>query len=131
MIISVNMTKLIVLPNIDYCLMRTDSRRSCKDCKVIPSEYLGTQHRLLVLDAEFKCSKRKKRRVGDPRVKWCTLTKENAGLIAERITEEGAWRKAEDADSMWEGFADCIRRSAKDILGSSRRSGNKMEGSWW
>jgi len=32
---------------------------------------------------------------------------------------------------MWEGLADCIRRSAKDILGSSRRGGNKMEGAWW
>lgn len=41
----------------DYFLMRTDSRMSCKDCKVIPSEYLGTQHGLLVLDVEFKCSK--------------------------------------------------------------------------
>jgi len=83
---------------------------------------------LLVLDAEFKCSKRKKRRVGDPRVKWWTLTKENAGLITERITEEGAWRRAEDADSIWEAMADCIRRPAKEILGSSRRGGNKMEG---
>jgi len=115
---------------IDYFLMRTDSRRSCKDCKVIPSEYLGTQHRLLVLDAEFECSKRKKRRVGGPRVKWWTLTKENAGLIVERITEEGAWR-AKHADSMWEAMVDCIRRLAKEILGSSRRGGNKMEGVWW
>ena len=39
---------------IDFFLMRADSWRSCKDCKVIPSEYLGTQHRLLVLDVEFK-----------------------------------------------------------------------------
>ena len=61
---------------------------------MIPSEYLGTQHRLLVLDAEFKCSKRKKIRVGDPIVKWWTLTKENARLITERITKEGAWRRA-------------------------------------
>ena len=28
-------------------------------------------------------------------------------------------------------MADYIRRSAKEILGSSRRSGNKMEGVWW
>ena len=48
---------------IDFLKMRADSRRSCKDCKVILSEYLGTQHRLLVLDVEFKCSKGKKRRV--------------------------------------------------------------------
>ena len=70
---------------IDYFLTRADSRRFCKDCKVIPSEYLGTQHRLLVLDVEFRCSKGKKRRVGDPRVKWWTLTKENAMLLSQRI----------------------------------------------
>jgi len=42
---------------IDYFLIKVDNRKFYKDCKVIPSEYLGTQHRLLVLDVEFKCSK--------------------------------------------------------------------------
>ena len=42
---------------IDFFLTRSDNWRSCKDCKVIPSEYLGTQHRILVLDLELKCSK--------------------------------------------------------------------------
>ena len=55
---------------IDYFLMMADSRRFCMNCKVIPSEYLGTRHRLLVLDVKFKCLKWKKRRVGYPRVKW-------------------------------------------------------------
>jgi len=32
---------------------------------VIPSEYLGSQHMLLVLDLEFKCLKWKKISVGD------------------------------------------------------------------
>ena len=52
-------------------------------------------------------------------------------LLSERITEEGAWWRVEDADAMWEAMVDCIRRSAKEILGSSRRGGNKMEGAWW
>jgi len=116
---------------IDDFLMRVDSRRSCKDCKVIRSEYLGTQHRLLVSNVEFKCSTWKKRRVGDPKVNWWTLTKENVGLLLERITEEGAWRRAEDVDTMWEAMVDCIRRSAKEILGTSRRGSNKMKGAWW
>ena len=51
-----------------------------------------------------------------------------AGLIAERIAEEGVWRRAEDADSMWVAVADCIRRSAKETLGLSRGGGNRMEG---
>ena len=70
-----------VKTQIDYFLTRADSRRFCKDCMVIRSECIGTQHRLLVLDVEFKCSMWKKRRVGDPRVKWWTITKENAMLL--------------------------------------------------
>jgi len=42
---------------IDYFLTRADSRRFCKDYKVIPSEYLETHHRLLVLNVKFKCSR--------------------------------------------------------------------------
>ena len=64
------------------------------------------------------------------RVKWWTLTKENAMLLTERITEEGAWRRVEDVDTMWKAMTDCIERSAKEVLCTSRRSGNKMEGAW-
>ena len=39
---------------IDYLLMRTNDRRKCRDCKVIPSECLTTQHRLLVMDVEIR-----------------------------------------------------------------------------
>ena len=35
---------------IDYFLVRVDIRRLCKDYKMIPSEYLGIQPWLLVLD---------------------------------------------------------------------------------
>jgi len=42
---------------IDYFLIKADNRRFCKDCKVKPSEYLGTHHKLFVLDVKFKCSK--------------------------------------------------------------------------
>jgi len=43
---------------IDFFLTRKENRRSCKDCKVIPSEFLGTQHRLLVLDVVCKDPRR-------------------------------------------------------------------------
>jgi len=54
---------------IDYFLSRADSRRSCRDCKVIPSKFLGSQHKLLILDVEFNCVKWKRRNVGDLKVK--------------------------------------------------------------
>jgi len=91
---------------IDYFLIRADSRRLCK---AIPNKYLGTQHRLLVLDVELKCSKWKKRSVREPRVKWWNLTKENALKLAKRITKQRDWRQVEDANTMWEAMAKCIR----------------------
>jgi len=48
--------------------------------------------------------------------------------LAERITKEGAWKQVEDADTMWEAMAECIRRSAKEILVSSKRGGSRMKG---
>ena len=52
------------MTKIDYFLMGANSRRLCKDCKVIPSECLTTQHRLLVMDVEIKSSIRRKRTTG-------------------------------------------------------------------
>jgi len=56
--------------HIDYFLIRANHRWMCKDCKVIPSEVLGTQHRLLVMDLVIKSFKAKKRSVGVARVRW-------------------------------------------------------------
>ena len=39
---------------IDYFLVRANSRRQCKDCKVFSSECLATQHMLLVLDVKIR-----------------------------------------------------------------------------
>ena len=74
---------------IDYFMIRTNNRRLCKDCKVIPSEYLDTQYRSLVMDVKFRCLKWRKGSVGNPRVKLWDLTEENARNLLERITEEG------------------------------------------
>ena len=54
---------------IDYFLGRTNHKRLCKDCKVIPSECLETQHRLLVMDLVIKDFKTKKRSGGVTRVR--------------------------------------------------------------
>ena len=86
---------------------------------------------MLVLDFEFNGVKWMRRGVEDLRVKWWNLTKENTMKLSARITEERVWRRVEDSDMMWETMADCIRKSAKEILGASWRGGNKMKGAWW
>ena len=65
---------------IDYFLMRANSRRWCRDSKVLPSECLTTQHRLLVLDVEIRDTIRRKRKVGVYKVKWWNLKGENGRM---------------------------------------------------
>jgi len=54
---------------IDYFLMRANSSRLYRDCKMIPSECLGTQLRLLVMDVEIRSAIRRKRNIGAYKVK--------------------------------------------------------------
>jgi len=54
---------------INYFLIRANHSRLCKYCKVIPSECLGTKHRLLVMNLVIKSFKVKKTSGGVPRVR--------------------------------------------------------------
>ena len=97
---------------------------------MLPSECLGTQHRLLVMDLVVKSFKAKKRSVGVARVRWWNLTRENATSLLKKIKSEASWKLIEDADKMWEGMAQYIRRSAKEVLGISRGGGGRTKGAW-
>ena len=55
---------------------------------------------MLVLDVELKCSKWKRKTAGKLRVKWWNLTTENTMKLAERNSDEGVWKKVEDADTI-------------------------------
>jgi len=116
---------------IDYFLIRTNHKRLCKDCEVIPSECLGTQHKFLVMDMGIKSFKEKKRRWGVARVKWWNLTNGNVTKLSEKIKSQASWKVFGDADAMWEGMAKCIRRSAEEVLGVSRGGGGRQSGAWW
>jgi len=49
---------------IDYFLMRANSRRWGRDYKVLPGECLTTQHRLLVLEVEIRGAIKGRERLG-------------------------------------------------------------------
>ena len=75
----------IIKTQIDYFLIKVINRRLCKDCKMIPSECLGTQHKLLIMDVVIERYKGKKRGVADPRVRWCNLTRKNIAKLCRRL----------------------------------------------
>ncbi|KAG5621751.1 hypothetical protein H5410_006969 [Solanum commersonii] len=58
---------------IEYLLLWKGDEGLCKDCKVIPSENLTTQHKLLMMDLGIK-REGKKTLYDRPRIKWGGLT---------------------------------------------------------
>ena len=72
---------------------------------MIPSEWLGTQHKLLVMDLMIKNFKVKKRGRGDVRIRWWNLTRENATKLSKKIKSEVNWKLVGDANAVWEGMA--------------------------
>ena len=55
--------------HLDFFFMMAINRREYIDTKVIPSECLMMQHRLLVMDVEIKSLTKKRRSVGDCKLK--------------------------------------------------------------
>ncbi|XP_075098777.1 uncharacterized protein LOC142175698 [Nicotiana tabacum] len=110
----VTFRSMVAKTQIDYRLLRRCDRGLCEDCKVIPSENLATQHRLLVMDASI-LMKRKKRFVrGQSRIRWGALSKDNAQELVGRLTNMGAWKSGGNASAMWTGTTNCIREAAKE-----------------
>jgi len=78
----------------------------------------------------IKGFKVKKRSIGVARVKWWNLTKENAIKFSKKITAKTSWQFAEHANAMWDGMAQCIRRSAEEVLGISRGGRGRTREAW-
>ncbi|KAG5584098.1 hypothetical protein H5410_044532 [Solanum commersonii] len=95
---------------IDYFLLRKGDRGLFKDCKVIPSENLTTQHKLWI--------------------KWGGLTPASREM-GEKLIGMGAWSDSGDADAMWNKAASCIREVASKVLAVSRGNFGGHKGDWW
>ncbi|XP_019237120.1 PREDICTED: craniofacial development protein 2-like [Nicotiana attenuata] len=80
----------------DYLLLRRGDKGLCKDCKVIPSEILAMQHKLLVMDVGIILRRRKRSARGRPRIRWGALTKDKAQELEGRLSAMGAWRSSGD-----------------------------------
>ena len=63
-------------------------------------------------------------------VKWWNLTGEKVTKLYKKIKTKGKWRLEGDANTMWEDMAECIRRSAKEVLGVSKGRSGRMKGVW-
>ncbi|KAK4710552.1 hypothetical protein R3W88_005065 [Solanum pinnatisectum] len=99
---------------IDYLLLWKGDEGLCKDCKVISSENLTTQHKLLMMDLGIR-REGKKTLYDRPRIKWGGLTPVRAWEMGEKLEVMEAWGSSGDADNIWDKIASCIREEAREM----------------
>ncbi|VFQ76447.1 unnamed protein product [Cuscuta campestris] len=116
---------------IDYLLLRRCDRVLCKDAKVVPSENITTQHKLLVMDVMIRWVKHRRASSGNTQIRWRRLSEENISELITRVQEKGAWESDGEATDMWTRTANCIRETAREVLGVSSGSGSRRQGDWW
>ncbi|XP_016544401.2 uncharacterized protein LOC107844516 [Capsicum annuum] len=75
----------LVKTQIEFLLLMKGDRTLCKDCKVLSSENLVTQHKLLLIDLVIKKERKRKGRESRPRVRWCGLNPVTALEIGAKL----------------------------------------------
>ncbi|VFQ60860.1 unnamed protein product [Cuscuta campestris] len=103
----------------------------CKDAKVISSENITTQHKLLLMDVMIRWVKHRRASSGNTQIRWRRLSGENIYELMRRVQEKGAWESAGEATDMWARTANCIRETTREVLGVSSGSESRRQGDWW
>ncbi|XP_047249967.1 uncharacterized protein LOC124885760 [Capsicum annuum] len=87
----INFRSAIAKTQINLLLLRNGDKAFCNNYKVIPSEHVSTQHRLIVMDLIIKKSKKKRAKKGRPRIKWGGLMPINVLEIGEEVAGIEVW----------------------------------------
>jgi len=51
--------------------------------------------------------------------------------LSEKIKTDGNWRLEGDPNRIWKEMAECIRRSAKEVIEVARKRSGRTKGAWW
>ena len=117
---------------IDFLMCRRQQLNEVKNCKVINGESVAAQHRVLVLDWDIKCSKRRVPEQVTPKIKWRRLKEENLKIqFREKVSIER--RLLENVQEWWEENSTVIVRAGQEVLGmtTGRRPPGDKETWWW
>ena len=119
---------------IDYIMLRKEHANECRNCKVLPSEAITTQHRILIADLVVKKT-RQRRAAGRKRIRWWKLKDEESKEkfrreLVERLSNIDE-ATTENVEQWWEEIAEQILKCGEELYG--RSTGKKKAGleSWW
>ena len=115
-------------------MLRKEHANECRNCKVLPSEAITTQHRIVIADLVVKKT-RQRRAAGRKRIRWWKLKDEESKEkyrreLVERLSNIDE-ATTENVEQWWEEIAEQIMKCGEELCG--RSTGKKKAGleSWW
>ncbi|XP_022188445.1 uncharacterized protein LOC111047087 [Nilaparvata lugens] len=116
---------------IDYVIADREAGKSVIDVKVIPSENLDSDHRLLVTELKHHIVKEVRNRKM-PRIKTWELDKvEKRTEFRARIVEQLPRGAIGDVEAEWNTFKTCLVETATKVCGKTSEKVRDKETKWW
>ena len=114
---------------VDYMMCWRRNLKKINDCKVVVSEGVVRQHRLVMCKMELRV-KRKRREKLEPRIRWWKLKQD---ICQDEFREEVRQMLGERVrlPEEWEGTAELLRVAGKKVLGVSSGKRKVDKETWW
>lgn len=113
---------------IDYILLRKHDFPIVADTKVIPSECLAPQHKLLITDLRIKVYIRKPYVKGQAKIKWWKLQDHKMTLREKTVFPPV---DCDNIDHTWSSFTTSITSIAQSELGVTKPGTRKIDKQTW
>ena len=116
---------------IDFLMCRRRDLKEVKNCKVIYGEHVASQHKVVVIDLEFRAVKKGRPERGAPKIKWWRLKDENLKReFKERVLERV--EPLDEVQDWWRVNSQEIRKAGEEILGVTSGKGPPPDKeTWW
>ena len=121
---------------IDYILVRKEDKRLVMDCKVIPSEPVVAQHKLLVADLRMKRGSKRRKEERKRKIKVWELKGEKKmefkNKVEETLREEYRTNGLpETVEKEWKVMKDVLVTKATEICGKTSGKPREKRDTWW
>lgn len=115
---------------IDFFLVNRAHLKYVQNVKVIPSEILACQHKLLVMDFILKGIKGQKVQRVAATIQWRKL-KDNIQHFQEQVIKHAEFKENTSCEDQWNGIAATMRKAGRQILGESKPTKRILKETWW
>ena len=107
---------------VDYVMYRRRNLKEMSDCKVIVSEYIAKQHRMVVCKMAFTVKKKKAEKV-KPKIRWWKLKETSC----QEACRQEVTRTLGDKD----GLPDECDKTSEIVLGVTLGKRKENRETWW